>query len=120
MKTIVRRNRKGRGVYATQDFLPGDVVEESHVLLFPAEEVGNKLYHYVFEWDGKTCALALGLGSLFNHSYRANAQAHYDKRRKMIQFVAAKPIWRGREICINYNGAPDCPDPVEFYEGPDE
>ena len=58
--------------------------------------------------DKKSVAIALGYGSLYNHSYSANAtyEKHFDD--KLITFKAIADIRRGEEITVNYNyGNPD-------------
>jgi hypothetical protein len=61
----------GRGVFAAIRLSAGTLVEVSHVLLFPAKEYQEfgqhtELDSYTFVWskgpEGKTMALALGLG----------------------------------------------------------
>ena len=58
-------------------------------------------------------ALALGYGSLYNHSYNPNAR-YDDVGRQIKEYSALRDIQRGEEITINYNGAEDILDPVEF------
>ena len=74
--------RKGRGVFATAFIAAGTEFERVPVLVMPADEAmegaaGEVLQHYVFEWGRGTVALALGFGSLYNHSYSPNAR--YDR-----------------------------------------
>ncbi|HJN65554.1 MAG TPA: SET domain-containing protein-lysine N-methyltransferase, partial [Pirellulales bacterium] len=64
-------------------------------------------------WGKRTVALALGYGSLYNHSYNPNAR--YDDARGQIKvFTAICDITEGTEITINYNGDPDDPTDVGF------
>ena len=63
--------------------------------------------------DSTRVAVALGYGSLYNHSYTPNA--HYvdvDQCRK--RFVALRDIEAGEEITINYNAVPDDRSDVGF------
>lgn len=64
----------GRGVFAAIPLASGTLVEVSHVLLFPAKEYNDhgrhtQLDNYTYVWEkgteGKTMALALGLGKFF-------------------------------------------------------
>lgn len=57
---------------------------------------------YVFGWgDGRT-ALALGYGSLYNHSYDPNATTLETTDELVI--TATRDIAQGDEILINYMG----------------
>ena len=110
--------RKGRGVFA-REFIPaGTEFERVPVIVMPEEDVLNDhtdtvLQHYVFEWGKGTVALALGFGSMYNHSFRPNAR--YDDVGRMTKvFSAVLDIFPGDEITINYNGHEDATDPVAF------
>ena len=71
------------------------------------------LYHYCFEWGKDTVALALGYGSIYNHSYAPNARYDDIAQRTKI-YSAIQDIQPGEEITINYNGDPDDDSPMEF------
>ena len=60
---------------------------------------------YVFEWGEGKVALALGFGSLYNHSYRPNAR-YNDVGPQTKAFQALRDIAPGEEITVNYNGEP--------------
>lgn len=62
------------------------------------------LQDHVFEWGRTRMALALGQGSLYNHSADPNAHGEPRLRDRVIQFTAARPIKRGEEITIDYRG----------------
>ncbi|TMD94821.1 MAG: hypothetical protein E6I76_11755 [Chloroflexi bacterium] len=61
----------GRGVFAAVPIAAGEVIEVCPVLRFPAaqrEHIDATLIdEYYFDWDGDG-AIALGLGSLYNHA----------------------------------------------------
>jgi uncharacterized protein len=111
---------KGRGVFARRPIATGEVFETAPVLVVPAAEwssIENTVFFdYTFEWgwDGESAAIALGYGSLYNHSYTPNAR--YEKRLEdaAIDFVALREIQTGEEILINYNGKPEARDPLWF------
>jgi SET domain-containing protein len=64
-------------------------------------------------------AVALGYGSLYNHSYTPNAR--YDDESPQIKiFTAIREIAAGEEITINYNGEPSDESPVWFKVVTDE
>jgi uncharacterized protein len=89
---------KGRGVFARQAIREGEVFERAS---------------YCFVWGRGTMAVALGYGSLYNHSYRPNAR-YEDEGRQTKLFVALRDIESGEEITVNYNGDPTDRAPVGF------
>ena len=101
---------KGRGVFAARAFRAGEVVEECPVLLFrrPYETLHKELKTFVFHWpvpEGRaaTQALALGYGSLYNHSNPSNMRYETDGEALVIRFIAVHDIDTGEELTINYN-----------------
>ena len=102
----VRPNNKGRGVYATRQILNGNLIETSPVILVhDTKDVTKKsiLNTITFEWTKKISALALGYGSLFNHSLTPNARWVADRRRKAILFFAIRGIAAGEEVTFFYD-----------------
>ena len=74
---VKRVKGKGRGVFARRAIRKGEVFETCPVLVVPAgaiEDYSTGFGPYVFEWGEGKVALALGFGSLYNHSYRPNAR----------------------------------------------
>jgi len=71
------------------------------------------LASYCFEWGEGTLALALGYGSLYNHSYQPNAR-YDDPGGQSMVFTAIEDIAPGDEITINYNAEPLDQSPVGF------
>lgn len=57
---------------------------------------------YVFGWGSDSTALALGYGSLYNHSYEPNAETLETPDELVI--TALRTIDEGDEIFINYMG----------------
>lgn len=100
----------GLGVFAARDIKAGTVLEVSPVIVVPASQVpaleSTTLYPYYFRWPDDAAALALGYGSLYNHSYQASAGFEPDVHRRVIVFYAVKPIALHQEVTINYNGCP--------------
>lgn len=87
----------GHGVFAEQNFEPGDLIEECRTLLVPE----GVLHDYVFNTND-ACGIALGYGSLYNHGQKANARYHFDANLELLIFEAQRPIKAGEEILINY------------------
>ncbi|MDQ0270623.1 SET domain-containing protein [Cytobacillus purgationiresistens] len=110
----------GRGVFSTRDIKVGELIEVSPVIISPKEEwkylKKTILYHYGFYWgeNYEDTAIALGYGSLFNHSYTPNAEFHYITDDLLIEFHAISDIKNGEEITINYKGDPKDRSPLWF------
>lgn len=109
---------KGRGVYATRVFEPGEVIERCPVLRFAAREVKPAmktiLAAYLFHWeDEDQRCLPLGYGAIYNHSYTPNARYYFQHTRGLLVVKAIKRIRPGTEVTFNYNFVPDCLDPLE-------
>src|SRR3954466_229701 len=85
------------------------------MLVLPTGESrpGSVLSHYHFAWGKGTGALALGYGSLYNHSYRPNAR-YWDVGPQTKEFTALRDIEPGEEITVNYNAEPDDTTEVWF------
>jgi SET domain-containing protein len=119
-ETVMVKNvkGKGRGVFARRRIKKGEIIERVPVIVLPVDQVGNDgkrqvLANYTFSWGQKTVALALGYGSLYNHSYRPNAR-YEDRGRRIKEFVAIREIAAGEEVTVNYNGTPKDRSPVWF------
>lgn len=108
--------RTGRGVFASSSILKGTVVEVSPVLIFTKVEVEKHtsqtcLEHYTYYWPDpaggpQTQAIALGLGSMFNHSIRRqNVIWARDIAAGTIVYTAHRDIEAGEELCISYGNA---------------
>ena len=110
----------GMGVFAAQPISEGEVIGICPVLLFPRSQLENMratmLDDYYFDWgdDGKWYAIALGYGSLYNHSYRPNAEYGMDFEARTLDIYCIRDIAPGEEICFNYNGDAADQTPVWF------
>jgi hypothetical protein len=112
---------KGRGVVAERAFRAGETIERPPVLVVPGDEAAfvrqTRLNSYYFEWgdDCKQAAIALGYGSLYNHSYSPNARYEFREPEECLEFVALRDIAPGEEITINYNNlGPSAANPLKF------
>lgn len=120
----IKETQNGRGIFATKPYSVGDIIEVSQVILLGRNDTkkidGTVLYNYYFSWGNKNdqAAIALGNGSLFNHSYEPNAKYIKNQTNKTIQFVAIKPIKKEEEIVVNYNGDPNSKKPLWFDVDP--
>ena len=73
----------------------------------------TRMSDYCFEWGRGTVAVALGYGSLYNHSYQPNAR-YDDESGQAKVFRTIRDIAPGEEIVVNYNGEPKDETPVWF------
>jgi SET domain-containing protein len=104
--------KKGRGVFARTRIRKGAVIERVPVIAVPVRDVSGRLTDYGFWWGRDTVAIALGYGSLYNHSYRPNARFYRDRLTQV--FIAVRDIRSGQEITVNYNGRPGSQSRVGF------
>lgn len=107
-------NKGGRGVFASQQIEPNEVIEEAAVMIIRDSALPDELIHHVYTWSKGKSALALGHASLYNHSYNPNAIYTRRPKRKSMLITAIDTIWPGDEIMINYNGDPESQENVGF------
>lgn len=118
----VRRTRnKGRGVYAARNFAEGEVIEKAPVINITTKDRKHCektiFAYYMYPWRStRSGALALGYGSIYNHSFEPNADWKQNFKEDVMVYRAIKPIKKGEEILINYNGEPDDLTPIEWFE----
>jgi len=115
---VRRVSKKGRGVFARRRIPKGTVIERVPLIVVPIGEVfgqaqRSKLADYVFKWTRDTVVIALGYGSLYNHSYQPNAH-FYDEGHLTQVFTAIRDIQAGEEITVNYNGPPRSRGRLDF------
>jgi SET domain-containing protein len=123
-KTYVRIIKKGpkghsRGVFAKVDIRKGEVIEVCPVIAIPKKETKlidkTFLNNYYFLWGRvNQPAIALGYGSLYNHSYDPNAEHDENIKKMTLTFTARRNIKKGEEITHNYNGEADNMDKLWF------
>lgn len=113
---------KGRGIFTSELISKGAIIEVCPVIVCPAQDRKlidqSFLYNYYFLWeeDLKSTAIALGFGSLYNHSYQPNAIYRTYYEDQIIEFIALKDILPHTEITVNYNYDPNDQTPVWFDE----
>jgi hypothetical protein len=88
------------GVFAKETLAVKEIIEECPVINFTG--YNTALWNYVFHWDEQQSALALGCGSMFNHSDTPNTAYHIDKPRGIMVFTAARSIQKDEEILVDY------------------
>jgi len=106
--------RKGRGVFAKKAIKKGAIIERVPLLIVTWDEMADsELADYAFVYSPTKVAIALGYGSLYNHSYSPNAR-YDDEGKKAKVFSAIANIKAGEEITVNYNGDPENQTKLDF------
>lgn len=112
----------GRGVFAGRRFDEGEEIEAAPVIVVPYEAKDHldwtPLWGYYFEWRDAGAGVALGFGSLYNHSWTPNARYDQDFDDAVVRFSALRVIEPGEEITINYTGEPGGRGELWFDAGP--
>jgi hypothetical protein len=116
--TFVRNNNKGRAVFVSEPFNKGETIEVCHILVVDDDfwmlrRRKTPFDPYVY-WFDKKAVIALGHGSLYNHSYTPNASWTCRKSSQTIRFFALRDIQACEEITINHNGSPKSRAPMDF------
>jgi hypothetical protein len=117
---------KGRGVYAGEDIPSRTLINISPLLLFPENSSSSEsstmadekdggphlgcpgcperdiLAHYTYSFGSNTQALALGMGSMFNHSKRNNVGFIVDRVNLLIRYTTVSNVAKDTELLINY------------------
>ena len=107
---VKKSRNRGRGVFTKEKIKANSVIEESPVIVVSAKDRANidktLLHDYIFAWGDKEdeCCMALGLVSLYNHSYTSNCEYFMDFQKETIQVKSVREIKAGEELTINYNG----------------
>lgn len=100
--SIKKDRKKGRGVYTNRPFKKGELVEECELLLLPLAHVPLEIEGHVFEFTRRTAAIALGNGSLYNHSDHPNCYFYFNYRKQKLLFRTLRTIRRGEELTVEY------------------
>lgn len=103
MKTkVLKDKKKGRGLYADSEIKKGELIEVCELILMNLNEVQDSLEGYVYGYTKTKAAIALGNGSLLNHSDKSNSDFYFNYRKQQLCITAKKKISPGEEITINY------------------
>lgn len=102
--------KMGRGVFTSKAIPADTIIETAPVIVMNKEERlhldKTKLHDYIFEWgkDSRQCCMALGLVPMYNHSYTSNCEYIMDFETDLMYIQTVRPIKKGEELTINYNG----------------
>lgn len=115
--TVKDSKGMGRGIFATENIKKGEIIEVAPIIVLQFEDFvetrWNLLFEYYF-WLDDEVVLALGYGSLYNHSKDSNAEYKINIMKKSITFTAIKDIKKGKEIFFNYKGSSSSKAPLWF------
>ncbi|KAK9836909.1 hypothetical protein WJX74_010984 [Apatococcus lobatus] len=107
VRVVYTAEEVGRGVAANCPISKGSLVEVSECILVPRQEYQEfarhtAFEHYLFHGQNGDMLLALGLGSLFNHSAQPNLDYRVDQPKLHVLFYAARDILEHEELFIFY------------------
>ncbi len=109
--------KAGKGVFALKDIKIGEIIEIVPILVMDFQEFidtkWNKLFGYYF-WLDDFVILALGYGSLYNHSKNPNAKYEVKRADETITFTALRNIKKDEEILFDYSGSSGNKAPLWF------
>jgi len=100
----------GRGVFALRNIKKGETIESCPIIEIPEDHTEylsqSVLTSYLFYFgrNKNRSGIALGFGSIYNHSYKPNAKFKIKEKEKVIDFIALKNITKDEEITFNYKG----------------
>jgi uncharacterized protein len=98
-----------RGVYASCDIKKNEIIEICPVVQVSEHDTANlkesilNTYFFYFGKNNKRLLVALGFGSIYNHSHKQNAKYKIKPMENIIEFIAISNIKKDEEITIHYN-----------------
>ncbi len=111
----------GRGVFAQHGIKIGAIIEECPIIKMKLQEMTVRkhmllnYYAFMIDKENEYTGIALGYGSLYNHSNTCNAFFYFDKERELMIFEAIQPIAKDEEITINYLGPESAGQSIESW-----
>lgn len=97
-----------RGVFAKCDIKKDEVIERCPIIEVSKDDTSNLkesilvTYFFYYGKDREKLLIALGFGSIYNHSYKPNAKYKIQNKEKRIDFLALNDIKKDEEITFNY------------------
>lgn len=114
-------SKAGRGVFAKHSIKKGKNIEKCPVIEISEYDMANinesilLTYFFFYGRKKEQAYIALGYGSMYNHSNQPNAFYKINRKEKSIDFFALKDISKGEEIKFDYKqGNPNSKDPLWF------
>ena len=98
---VKKTRNKGRGVFALRNFKTGEIIESCPVLNLDTKErkkcESTILAFYMYPWRStRAGAIALGYGSIYNHSFTPNADWKQNFKTDSMVYRALRPIKKRR------------------------
>jgi SET domain-containing protein len=101
----------GRGVFAVAPIPADTLLFSDPLMMIPADQCpkDSVLHSIVFFWstvmeDGRNNnAIALGVGSVLNHSKNPNVIVYFEQNPDRIDFYALRHIAPGEQLTHDYN-----------------
>jgi SET domain-containing protein len=111
----------GYGVFAKEFIASGELIERCPIIRIEVDDTPHirdtVLRNYLFDWSSKessACALVMGYGMVYNHSYSPNSKNGKNFKESSMDHYAIRDIHAGEEITINYGGEPESKKQVWF------
>ncbi len=106
---VRKSNLHGWGVFAKENILAGEILEEDPFLVIPmgTNEASSMFIDYRFNYpriNSINQVLVFGFSSLYNHSESPNALWETDTENQIFVFTAIKDILKDEEILVYYGG----------------
>jgi SET domain-containing protein len=109
----------GNGVFAAKNIKKKQILEVCPAIFMPIKEFEmikqTKLFYYFYEYSNKEFAVVLGYGSVYNHSYKPNAQYKFNYIKRVMEVSSLVDLAQDEEIFINYNYYHDDMTPLESW-----
>jgi SET domain-containing protein len=103
---VKRVHGKGRGAFCPKKIPKGVIFNVTPLLVLSAKEAKqmseSSLEPYWYEFGSRGRAIALGLGSIMNHSDEPNCSYHFSKLRRTLSFYALRDIPAHEELTHDY------------------
>ncbi len=112
----------GRGVFAKGVIKKGELIETCPVIPIPEHDVSALsesillTYFYFFGKKRERMVVALGFGSIYNHTDPPNAMYKENKKDQAIEYYALRDIKKDEEITVNYVQGKNNNSPLWFVE----
>jgi hypothetical protein len=100
-------SKRDRMIIAARPFMAGELVHVAPVVVVPNEQVAGVLENYVYTWRRGRSAIALGFGSLFNHSKTPTLCLQKYPTKRLIMYWAIRSIDAETELTIDYGYEPN-------------
>ena len=100
----------GRGVFAACDIKKNEVVEVCPIINVSEHDTSNLdnsflvTYFFYYGKNKNRIAVALGFGSIYNHSYTPNLSYAVKPEEQVIEFSALEGIKKDTELTFSYAG----------------